>query len=204
MFIIFVNVKKKMSIKNIKLMKKIILIIVLGIFGTSTYAQEIIPTQNQKTTDSIQKIELARLEKEKADKEALKAKEKAEKEAEKAEKERKKAEDKIKDEQKAVEKERAAAEKARKEAEKARKKAEKEREKLTDARDKVADLRKDIVKNKEKIKKEKEKFDKDKRKGKLSPDDEIKRQKKIEKLIDESTELQNKLEKAQIKLDKIR
>jgi len=37
-----------------------------------------------------------------------------------------------------------------------------------------------------------------------TPNDEIKRQEKIEKLFEKSTELQNKLEKAQIKLDKIR
>ena len=65
-------------------------------------------------------------------------------------------------------------------------------------------MKKDILKNKEKLEDEKTKFEKDKKKGKLSPNDEIKRQEKIEKLLEKSNDLQNKLEKAQIKLDKIR
>jgi colicin import membrane protein len=61
-----------------------------------------------------------------------------------------------------------------------------------------------LIKNKEKTELEKAKFEKDKKRGKLSPNDELKHQEKIDKLQKNNTELQNKLEKAQIKLDKIR
>lgn len=207
MFIIFVKVNKKTLNLIPTIMKKLLTIMAFGLLAINANAQDIIPPPAQPN-DSIQKTEVVKLEKEKAEKEALKAKEKAEKDATK---EKEKAEKAVRDQQKEIEKEREAltkelkaSEKARKEAEKDRKKLEKERAQLTDARNKVADLKEDLLKNKEKLEDEKKDFEKDKKRGKLSPNDEIKRQGKIDKLLDKNIELQNKLEKATIKLDKIR
>ena len=139
-----------------------------------------------------------------AKKEAEKEAQKAEKEAKEQQKDLEKAKKEAEKEKEALAKELKASEKARKEADKERKKIEKEREKLTDARNKVADLKKDVLKNKEKLDNEKTKFEKDKKKGKLSPNDELKRQEKLDDIRKKSIELQNKLEKATIKLDKIK
>ncbi|QWX84862.1 hypothetical protein H0I23_04255 [Cellulophaga sp. HaHaR_3_176] len=74
-----------------------------------------------------------------------------------------------------------AAEKARKKEEKAEKKAEKEEAKVNKLKDAIASKKKDIKKSERKISSYQEKLEVGKRKGKLSPEDELKIGSKISK-----------------------
>lgn len=71
-------------------MKKTLTIMAFGLFAINANAQDIVPPSTARSNDSIQKVEIEKFEKEKAEKEALKTKEKADKDAakekEKAEK----------------------------------------------------------------------------------------------------------------------
>ena len=62
-------------------MKKMVMLVAFGLLALNVNAQEIKTYSIIRSNDSIKKTEFAKLEKEKADKEALKAKEKARKEA---------------------------------------------------------------------------------------------------------------------------
>ena len=76
-------------------MKKMLMLIVFGLFATNVNSQEIKTDSITRANDSIKKIEFEKIEKAKL--EALKNQEKAEKEAEK---EAKKAEKQAKEQQK--------------------------------------------------------------------------------------------------------
>lgn len=115
---------------------------------------------------------------------------------EKADKER------VKELEKA-EKEREKAEKAQKKAEKELKKLEKERKKLDKARSNVAKDKKRISSQSKDIVKNTEKFEKLKRKGKLSPNDEIKWLDRLKKKQEKLEDLKEDLKKSEKKLDKL-
>ena len=72
MCIIFAKVKKNMLDKKIEIMKKIMMLIALGLLGTTVKAQETTKIPTPTTMDSIQKVEKVRLETEKAAKLAAK------------------------------------------------------------------------------------------------------------------------------------
>ncbi len=72
MCIIFAKVNKNMLDKKIEIMKKIMMLIALGLLGTTVKAQETTKIPTPTTMDSIQKVEKVRLETEKAAKQVLK------------------------------------------------------------------------------------------------------------------------------------
>lgn len=98
-----------------------------------------------------------------------------------------------------AEKDVKAAEKATKKAEKAEKKAEKLEKQLKKLQDDIADTRKDIVKDERKIIKLEADMEQDKLKGKLSPNDILKTNKKVIELKEGILKSKSKLRKLERK-----